>query len=313
MFGTRRAGDIRLPKYTLDSSMAEIGARQTQEVNLRRQAAARDRYTAAKLPDTLVIWGNVALAGFAPVALFYFPDLSEVVAALAGFWLFVSRLLLRPISDRLKTTAAALQDDYDRTVFGLEPRSTTSPVASDEELRHWTQRADLKEFRDWYPTRLDLPWPKSVLICQRASTVWARRQHGAYGNVLVAVAVVWFALGVAIAFGDDISLRSYLVAILMPSLPALLESAELARLHHKAAADRRSVESTLNAFLTAPGQVTRADLDGVQERLRSLRIEGPLVPDWFYRRISDAYDADMHFAAQLQAESGEGAVHGHDD
>lgn len=284
--------------------MSDIASRQNDEVNLRRQAAARNRYSTAKLPDGTVVLGSVVLAGASPLVVLMVPALTEPLAALAGLWLFANRLLFRPMSERLKATGATLQDMYDRRVFGLGDRSAGSTSISAEEVMSWSRGSNLDEFHDWYPTQTPAPWPRSVLICQRANAVWGRRQHSSYGIVLAVLVVVWFVAGIVFSLIQDMSLRTWLIAVLLPSLPALLDFTEMARDHRAAASARTSIEAEIDRLLREPDAVSLADLDGVQEQLRAVRVLSPLVPDWYYRRVASEFETDMQFAATQQAKDG---------
>lgn len=282
--------------------MALIAERQNREPNLRRQAAARSRYTRAKVPDTIAGIGSVLLAIASPIAVFYAPMLGEPLAAVAGAWLFVGRLILRPYRARLTGLGAAIQDRFDRNVFGLDEPTAAVSHFSEEEIRHWSRGARLDDFRDWYPTTANASWPESVLVCQRANVVWSRRQHARYAECLAGGAALCFVVGVLVAFADDLSFRSYMLALLMPSLPALLDASELARAHHGAAAERAAIERTLDEYLRSPGKVTPEDLETFQKMMTVLRTNAPLVPDWFYRWIARPhYETEMQHAADVHA------------
>ncbi|MGH9918028.1 MAG: S-4TM family putative pore-forming effector, partial [Nitrososphaerales archaeon] len=155
----------------------------------------------------------------------------------------------------------------------------------------------LATYAHWYPTDTDMDWPTSVLTCQRSNVVWARRQHTAYGWILVGVAIAWTATGIGVALAHEATLATYLVAIALPSLPALLDASESARSHFAAAEARMHLEEVIDTQLDEPDGVDRAQLRETQDQLFVLRRDAPLVPDWFYKRVAGGFEDDMRYAA----------------
>ncbi|KAB2813055.1 hypothetical protein F9L07_15280 [Pimelobacter simplex] len=279
--------------------MPEIRAAQNATENLRLQAAARRLYSRTKLLDGLGLTFSLALALAAPVIASMSDRAGLWVAALAGVWLFASRLVLAPIARRVQRSAAGVQDSFDAAVLGTPcGRSLATPV-SGEEIHAATREVDLDRYRNWYPAESTSTWPLSVALCQRANAVWARRQHRLYGRLLTGATVAVTALGITVAITNAQSLQTYLAVILLPSLPLLLDASELAGAHRAAARKRGAIEAALDEFCRAPDPATASDtVSAAQRDLLELRSRGPLVPDWLYRLVAPRYDDDMRFAAR---------------
>jgi len=295
----------------LDPAMTDIAAAQDGENNLRRQAAARAFYARAKLFQAVGTAFSLVLALLAPIVLLLAPDAGATLGAVAGIWLFVTRLALQPLRERLRLAGVAAQEAFDCDVLGLDWNASLTKKVADEEIRGQTRRTDLTSFARWYPTGQDMPWPTSVLTCQRSNAVWARRQHGAYGWVLVIAAISWGVIGVGIALAHGATLATYLVAIALPSLPALLDFSELARDHFDATSARLRLEEVIDAQLAAPSSIRSAELRENQDQLFALRRDAPLVPEWFYHTVAGRFDDEMRFAAAQRAQD-EGGNNGDD-
>lgn len=283
-------------------SMGAIRAAQAEDRNLRLQAAARAFYARAKLLQAAGTAFSLVLALLAPILLFLAPNAGALLGALAGIWLFATRLVVQPLCDQLRLDGAATQEAFDCNVLGLNWNASLARRVADEAVRSKTRRTGLKTFAHWYPDLNDMDWPTSVLTCQRSNVVWARRQHTSYGWILVGVAVAWAVIGIGVAVAHEATLATYLVSIALPSLPALLDASELARSHFAASTARMQLEDVIDTQLAKPSTVEPAQLRENQDQLFTLRRDAPLVPEWFYKTVARGYEADMKYAAAQRAE-----------
>jgi hypothetical protein len=284
--------------------MAKIGTVQNEEASLRRYLAADHFYGIAKWLYFGGLSLTVALALISPLVLLFWAAAGPALGAIAGAWLFASRLLLERLKREHQLKGATAQEMFDCGVFKLDWNETLVRRLSEEEIRGASgSMSDADRVRDWYPTSEAMPWPRSVLVCQRANAVWARRQHRAYSRVLMIGAGAWAIFGVIVAVVDGASLTTYLVTIALPSLPALLDATEFARAHSTNAEKRQLVEDKADDLLKNGGG-TNQDLREIQDQLFNLRRDAPLVPRWFYRLVRPGFEEDMRYAARRTAEGG---------
>lgn len=108
--------------------------------------------------------------------------------------------------------------------------------------------------------------------------------------------IFWFIVGIVVAACDSASLVEYLTIIAFPSLPALLDTAELAERHIEFSRGRQSQEEQMED-LRQRGDANEDELRKLQDNLFDLRRNGPLVPEWFYKWIRDRYEEDMKAGA----------------
>ncbi len=286
--------------------MGDIGRTQNLEVNLRRQLAARRVYLRGKW----IYFGGtsfaVLLALVSPVVLLFLPSWGPALGAIAGVWIFVSRLLFEPWRQRLQLEGATAQEMFDCSVLGLEWNSALARRLSEEQVRRESGTLVQRDrVENWYPADVVMDWPKSVLTCQRTNMVWARRQHKSFGVFLISCAIVWAVIGVLVAVWDGASLGAYLVTIGLPSLPALLDALDMIRGHWRAAEVRQSLEDTIDSYLSSRSATT-TDLRDNQDQLFALRRQAPLVPEWYYKLVKPGFETDMRYAARLVVDDGEG-------
>lgn len=283
--------------------MSQIGTSQDLDVNLRRKLASGRYYKRAKLLHFAGWALAVAFALASPVVLFLEPDFGPTLGALAGAWIFASRFLLEPAKQAFQLTGARAQEQFDCAVLGLPWNPMLARPLSEEEIRKASKSMKgVEKAKCWYPTEHELPWPSSVVVCQRSNAVWGRRQHRAFGWTLIVAAVLWALIGIVIAVADSASLAQYLTTIALPSLPALLDAAEMSRRHREGADRRQLVEDQTDELLEESAPDEQA-LREVQDQLFALRRDESLVPEWFYKLLRSDYEEDMGYAAERAAES----------
>ena len=282
---------------TAGPDMGQIGKTQNEDPNLRRYLAARHYYRQARWLHLGGVFFTTLLALASPFVLLFSPGVGPTLGAVAGGWLFVSRILFEPIKRGLQLRGATAQEMFDCSIFELSWNDSLVRRLPEEEIRAASgSMKGVDKVRDWYPTDEEMDWPTSVIVCQRSNAVWARRQHHAYGWFLVIVATLWGIIGVAVAVLDGATLAEYLVTIGLPSLPALLDATEYARAHFTDASRRQLIEDEIDALLRSDGG-TELDLREIQDQLFNLRREAQLVPELFYKALRRRFENDMRYAA----------------
>lgn len=296
------------------SSLHDIAVAQNSEKSIRRLLAMRRYYADAKLAQFGISTLSTLFALAIPFFVWLWPSTSTLFGAAAGLWVFVARVIFVPMRDHLRLRGALVQDMFDTDVLGLDQNPSLPEPPSPEEVVRKAKRAEKKTRRkrkpwdvtNWYPIQTQTRWPQSVLICQRSSVVWARRQHQWYGVFLHIVAVAIVSGGVVIFSIAEATLLEYITSIALPSAPALLDALEEAREHLRASKARERLESATNKEIQR-GSTTHARLRAIEDELFSLRQQAPLVPEWFYHLRRDQYEADMREAAKELTEKLGGA------
>jgi hypothetical protein len=235
-------------------------------------------------------FGTLTLATAAPVISLLVPSTSDILAAVSAAWLVAGRTILTWLEEHSRHQAVQVQELYDTELFRL-PWNTAlagrQPAPEDIEAAAARIRSDAR-YRDWYSIDLgDTPWPGDVILCQRMSMTWSRSDHRAYGTTILITGIAWFLVGLAVALTRDLSLAEYLIKIFLPSSPALLDCAELARAHWKHAAKRDQAAQEIRDIWDSggpdPGSIDPARCRGIQDTAYLLRRNGPRVPGFFYK------------------------------
>lgn len=277
-----------------------ITERQDQPPHFDRLVSYTYRYGVAGRWRGLRMFGTLVLAAFVPVVVFAWPGGAGLLAAIAAAWLVLGRATLRWCEQRSYHQAALVQEYYDTDLFGLPWNMALAgapPLVGDvaADARKITKAKRLDKLRNWYDVDLTgLDWPADVMTCQLQSSVWSRRDHRAYGVFLGLLAGIWFAAGVIYAVATAMTLEHFLVALFLPSAPALVDAVELATAHCQQSGERLKVESdvqhALQTYISTGELPPLSVARELQDAAYRLRRDQPRVPKWFYdlRRRSSA-------------------------
>jgi hypothetical protein len=246
---------------------------------------------------------NLALAGGGPLLILFRPETQAALGAAAGAWLFISRLILRPIVNRLIERGALALEQFDCFVLRLPWNRAYGPALAEEEVIGSAARASYSG--KWYPDVSTAPRRIAVLICQRSNVVWSRRQHDLYANIVSSAAFTWLLAGIVIASATAITLDAYLITVGLPSLPALLDALEIRIANTDTARKRRQLEHALDAALAEPSAGNSDDesmLRSMQDQILEFRRTSPLIPQLLYRWLRKRYNLETQAAAIARLE-----------
>ncbi|MBX6750530.1 MAG: hypothetical protein IRY85_12830 [Micromonosporaceae bacterium] len=276
------------PRITPGES-AKITQRQDEPQHLQRLLAYTYHYRLALRWRRARAAGTFVVAAIGPILALFVPAVAGLVAATAAGWLVLGRTIFTWLEQRNTLQAVKIQELYDTDLFHLPWNdSLAGRRPSPEDVAAAARQIrDDKPYRNWYSIDLgDTPWPADVLLCQRQSTVWSRRDHHAYGITVFIVGLLWLVVGLIIALTCDLSLADYLVRVFLPSAPVLLDAVELGRAHWRHAAARQRIEHTINElwdqYVSKPESLTVAECRAIQDATYILRRDGPRVPGFFY-------------------------------
>jgi hypothetical protein len=235
----------------------QIAERQRSPEAMELLRAFRHAHGTAKHWHMARLTGTVLVALAAPIVIIFAPALEHPLGAIAGGWVLASRLVLRPAEERATQFAVAVQEAFDQEVLGL-PNATRSRLPAYEQIQQHAGRCKAAPDPDWYSVQPQVPPGAAVLIAQRSGTVWARRLHQEWAVVLAALAAGWAAQTVIIAAVRGATVGQFLIAVLLPMLPALLDATDLCQAHWRAAAERSELEEALDEHLDETAHGRRA-------------------------------------------------------
>lgn len=293
----------------LPSLASEILRRQNEPRALRLLLAQRRMYSRAKRWNYIRVFGIGIIALGAPIITVAVSGSAEVVGAIAGGWIFLARTIFLARERRWAYPAANVQDTFDVFVFSIPPNPAVAPepehiadILKDDDTETHASKQNLL---DWYSLDPALPGVPAIAISQQSNLAYSQRLLERHARIWLAIGVAWGLIAVAIGIGFRLSLADFLLGIILPVLPAVLDASDLWRTARSAALDRSRLADSLATRIRAwPAHAIQAeDLRSWQDQIYRLRRESPLVPDFLYRRTRSANERAMSARSQELANS----------
>jgi hypothetical protein len=272
-----------------------VTERQDGVGHLERIAAYSYRYRLSSRWRRGRLWGAIGFAAAAPILALAWPKTSALLAAAAALWLVIGRTALMQLERRSYLRAVTLHEYYDTKLFSIEwNESLAGPQPSRSTVLDNARKIPIRDpYLKWFEIDdLGLPHPLDVILCQFQSATWSQLNHRGWGWFLIFVSATWGVALVLFGILNNLSLATFLIALFLPSAPALLDAIELGIAHVSQAAEQASHETTIEvAFLKAARRV--GEPGGQEKNARAarrlqdqsyrLRRSHERVPTWFHR------------------------------
>jgi hypothetical protein len=281
----------------------QVAERQRSPEAAELRCTFRHAYSTARHWHAARLAGTVLVALAAPLVIVFAPSLEHPLGAIAGGWALAARLVLRPAQERATRFAVAVQELFDQQVLDLFPAAVPRPPAY-EQVHQQARRCRSDPDPEWYSVQPSVEPAAAALIAQRSSTVWSRRLHREWALTMAAASAGWTLLTVTVAAIRGATVSQFLIAVLLPMLPALLDATDLCQAHWRAGAESSTLEDQLDQRLdqAARGRLpSPEDLRALQDEINRQRLAQPSVPDLYYRLRRSSYETSMRAAADRLA------------
>lgn len=278
---------------------AEILCRQNEPRALELLLAQRRMYSRAKRWNHIRVFGIVIIALGAPIITVTVSSSAEIVGAVAGGWIFLARTIFLAMERRWSFPAANIQDAFDVFVFSIPSNPAVAPepehiadIIKDDDV---SEHAAKEHLLDWYSLDPVLPEVPAIAIAQQSNLAYSQRLLERHASVWLAIGISWACIAVAIGICVSLSLADFLLGIVLPVLPAVLDAYDLWRNARSAARDRSRLADALAARIRAwpSHSILSEDLRSWQDQIYRLRREHPLIPDFLYRHTRASNERAM--------------------
>jgi hypothetical protein len=217
------------------------------------------------------------------------------------------------IEKRKRHQAAAIQEDFDTTVFRLPWNDLTVTRPSPTSVAKAADRYDGNRESDWYPNTGATHRPFDVLICQSSNLGWGATTHRAWAWLLTAAAAALAAALTAAVVVLDLSTNDIFVAIVAPAIAPAKELIDQIRSHFETASDKEAADAHISSAWAKglAGDVPSEELlRRVQDLLLAFRRRNHYVPDWLDERLRASNEAAMRVTAADRVAEAARAGHG---
>jgi len=287
-----------------------ITSEQNTEKQLRRLAAQRQLYATAKTVFALqvLLTGPIAVTTSAvAIAL----SAAKGYCALWGIAVsLVDLLVFAPWTRHLRNVAARVQEQFDCDVLSLPWNDVKAGARPDPELvkeqadKYNKWASTMPTLRDWYPVAFgDLPLHIGRVACQRTNCWWDSKQRRRYATCLISTVVLVFAVMLALAIAQGLTVEGFVLKVAAPLSPTLLLGIRQFREHGETASrlDRLKEHSERlwdDALAGRPAPEVTARSRALQDEILENRRKSPLVFDGIYKWLRTGYESQMNASAE---------------
>lgn len=272
---------------------------------MRLLRAQNRMYRQAKRIHFARIIAVLALELAAPFVVLTKPEWKDGLELVGALLTLISALILSGIETDTVRQAATVQEQLDVHLFQLPWNTVLVGSEVAPELIHRAScayKGSEQTLRNWYPNTSGVAYPKDALLCQRTNLMWGVRLQRGYAYALIGLTAGYLLLGIIIGLARGESFWAYLVAILVPALPALLEAIDTYKRHTESAQEKAEllayITTVFDRARTAQSAILVDECRHIQDAIYITRSTRPLVPDWWHRVWRSRYDADARAAVE---------------
>ena len=236
-------------------------------------------------------------------------------------WLFVLYLIIASLTekviesfiDRFKKLAASIQEMFDLFVLQIEENETLNTINVDREIiranskNQRTNNKKVEKVTNWYSLKIkDINTNIASILCQRTNIYYDFSVRKRYNWVMRILVIFTFLILLAISLGNDINLKSFLIEVIIPSIPVFMfaykeinsNTESIDNLEHL----KNLIEQNINN-ININSNIEKSLLRKIQDRIYTNRILSPLVPDFIYIIIRPKLEDEMNYSVQQKLES----------
>lgn len=291
--------------------MNNIPLEQNTQRRLELLAAQRQLYSDAKnlLMISVIISVPIVIAWSILVALF--PPLAVFAALWGIIATFLELLSFSRLQKSTQEKAAKIQQIFDCEVLQFSWPSLNCGVRVEPETiidgsnRYKRKNHNFSKLLDWYPASVgQLPIHQARIICQRSNVWWDAQLRRRYSKWIIIILVSLAIIVLLIGLIGGLTLEKFLLAVLVPLIPAFVFGLRQYTEHNEAATrlDRLRENAEILVLEVITGRYTPQDLEresySLQTQIYDNRRRSPLILDWLYSRLRNKDEEQMNKGAE---------------
>jgi hypothetical protein len=289
---------------------------QIKDSQIDQLLAQKNLYSKAKRLQGVLIFITVPFPILLALMIKNYPNLIDETN-----WIFVIYLVMASIIekvlenfiDRAKKLAASIQEIFDRKVLRIKKNETLNTVNIDNEtIRAYSKnpkknKKKVEKVTNWYSNRIiNLKTNIASILCQRTNIYYDFSVRKSYNWVMRILVILTFLILLIISLKNDISLKSFLIEVVLPSIPVFMFAYKEISTNIESIDNLENlkdlIEDNLNN-LTTKDKIKNTLLRKIQDRIYSNRILSPLIPDFLYLIIRSKLEDEMNYSIEQKIES----------
>jgi len=288
--------------------METLLTRQNEEENIDRLCAQKQLYIEAKkafmMQIILTVPLTILLTLIKIVLIFFKIDIS-VYVLIYGIGLTLADLLLinLVISD-YKKTAAKIQELFDCSVYDLEwNKICAGKKPTQEEVNKYSRifkssGKPISKLKDWYPIELKKYSPlKVIVLCQKTNLNYDTAIRNRFKKKVLIVAFITLLVLILLSLIRNISFRDFISQVAASFLPVFVLTAKIMIEQNTTLKNSEELNNNIEGLLEDENNISLKEIRSIQDKLYNSRKDSALIPEFFYDKIRDELEQDMHHNA----------------
>jgi hypothetical protein len=278
---------------------------------LRLLKARRHMYSRGKALLRLQMVLTIGIPLMGAVGALFVPSFRGPVALVSLIIAILDTTILDRVQKSIRVSAAKAQEQFDTTVLELPWDSfTAGRPLTPEHIHDAANQYDCENgnegvLRDWYPVAVGtIPIHMARIICQRTNLWYDSQLRRRYGYGVLGLCLTVLAILLTIGIVEDLTLISFVVAILAPASPVIIWSVREFCNEHESANRLDQLREAAEALWDRArkgecGPDGCADLSRqFQNAIYSRRCDSPLIFDWIYWALRPRLETQMNKGAE---------------
>lgn len=289
----------------------DILSKQNLDINIDRLLAQRRLYSNAKVMQYILI----AITVIIPISIAFIANFSNLkiddkswIYAICTIIVIFGEKVLEIFIGRNKKKAASIQEKFDTSIFGIPENELLDSVFVDLDVIRKYSKKDKQSINkvarvsNWYSSKIDrLQTNIAILFCQRMNISYDQNIKNKYNKLLIFIAILTFTTLLIIALINDLSLKKFIVEVILPSMPIFCftynETNKIIESVDNLQKLREIIETKLD-LLSINETVEINELRNIQDRIFNNRILSPLIPDFIYNYLWTELEDEMNYSVE---------------
>ncbi|MCK5677031.1 MAG: hypothetical protein KAH72_00955 [Flavobacteriaceae bacterium] len=284
---------------------------QNKSYQIDQLLAQKNIYSNAKILQGFLIFITVPLPIILALIVKYYPNVIDEKNSIFILYLIIAALsekVLESYITRFKKLAASIQEIFDTKVLNLQENRTLNTVAVDREtIRLYSKKPrtkikKIKKVTNWYSLYINtINTNIASILCQRTNIYYDFSVRKRYNWLVRLFVIITFFTLMVISLNSDISLKSFLIEVILPTIPIFMFSYKeissntesIDNLEHLKNLIEENVEN-----ITINDSIEFSLLRKIQDRIYANRILSPLIPDFIYNIIRPKLEDEMNYSVE---------------
>lgn len=291
--------------------MNNIPQEQNSQRRLELLAAQRQLYSDAKNLQMLSVLISIPTVIVWSILVALFPSLAVYAALWGVIATFLEILVFSRLQKSTQEKAAKIQQIFDCEVLQFNWASLNCGIRVDPETiidafnRYKRKNLNFTKLHNWYPVIVEqLPIHQARIICQRSNVWWDAQLRRRYSKWIIIILLFLTIIVLLIGLIGGLTLEKFLLAVLIPLIPAFVFGLRQYNEHNEAATrlDRLRENAEVLVQEVISGRYTPQDFEresySLQTQIYENRRRSPLILDWLYSQLRNKDEEQMNKGAE---------------